>query len=51
MMQGNDTSGNQNEEAIKKEVAARTFEPAEMDSAHLGKMTKRKDDQKLNHKG
>ena len=43
MMQGNGTSGNQNEEAIKKEVAAKTFEPAEMDSAHLGKMTKRKD--------
>ena len=50
MMQGNDTSGNQNEEAIKKEVAARTFEPAEMDSTHLGKMTKRKDSQKLNQK-
>ena len=36
--------------AIKKEVAANTFEPAELDSAPSGKMTKRKDDQKLNHK-
>ena len=33
-------------EDIKREVAAKTFEPAEMDSAHLGKMTKKKDDQK-----
>ena len=32
------------------EVAAKTFEPTEMDFAHLRKMTKRKDGQKLNHK-
>ena len=37
--------------AIKEEVAAKTFEPAEMDFAHLRKMTKRKDGQKLNDKG
>ena len=37
--------------AIKEEVAAKTFEPAEMDFAHLRKMTKSKDGQKLNHKG
>ena len=36
--------------AIKKEVATKTFEPVELDSAHLGKMIKRKDGQKLNHK-
>ena len=37
--------------AIKKEVAAKkTFKPTELDSAHSGKMTKEKDDQKLNHK-
>ena len=35
---------------IKKEVAAKTFKPAKMNSAHLGKMTKRKEGQKLNHK-
>ena len=34
---------------IKKEVAIKTFEPVELDSAHLGKMTKREDGQKLNH--
>ena len=37
--------------AIKKEVTAKkTFKPTELDSTHLGKMTKRKDGQKLNHK-
>ena len=36
--------------AIKKEVAAKTFEPVKLDSAHSGKMTKREDGQKLNHK-
>ena len=35
--------------AIKKEAAAKTFEPAELDFAYSGKMTKRKDSQKLNH--
>ena len=36
--------------AIKKEVAAKTFEPTELDSAYSGKMTKKKDGQKLNYK-
>ena len=35
--------------AIKKEVAAKIFEPVELDFAYSGKMTKRKDSQKLNH--
>ena len=35
--------------AIKKEVAAKTFELVELDFAYSGKMTKRKDGQKLNH--
>ena len=43
--------GEPNLRAIKKEVAGKTFEPAEIDSAHLEKMTKRKDGQKLNQKG
>ena len=33
-------------EDIKREVAAKTFEPAGIDSTHLGKMTKKKDGQK-----
>ena len=31
-------------------MAAKTFEPVKLDSAHSGKMTKRDDGQKLNHK-
>ena len=41
--------GTQNEE-LEGEVAGKTFNPAEMDSAHLGKMTAKKDNQKLSLK-
>ena len=34
----------------KRKWQQRTFELAELDFAHPGKMTKRKDDQKVNHK-
>ena len=37
--------------SYKKEVAGKTFDPAKMDSAYLGKMTKREDGQKLSQKG
>ena len=33
--------GEPKQRAIKKEVAAKTFELAELDSAHLGKMKKK----------
>ena len=43
--------GDQNKELRKKrKQQQRTFEPAKLDSAHSGKMTKRKDGQKVNHK-
>ena len=34
----------------KGSSSKKTFKPTELDSAHSGKMTKGKDDQKLNHK-
>ena len=48
--QGTVLRGTRTRSYEKKEVAVKNFRTPELDSAHPGKMTKRTDDQKVNHK-